>query len=39
MPTLDFKGKQFIYRYHLTVPVRTLKIEKKKSLNKVMINH
>ena len=33
MPTLDFKGKQFIYGYHLTVPVRTLKIEKKKSLN------
>ena len=33
MPTLDFKGKQFIYGYHLTVPVRTLKIEKKKSLH------
>ncbi len=33
MPTLDFKGKQFIYGYHLTVPVRTLKIDKKKSLN------
>ena len=33
MPTLDFKGKQFIYGYHLTVPVRTLKINKKKSLN------
>jgi adenine-specific DNA-methyltransferase len=34
MPTLDFKGKQFIYGYHLTVPVRTLKIDKKKSLNR-----
>ena len=33
MPTLDFKGKQFIYGYHLTVPIRTLKIDKKKSLN------
>ena len=33
MPTLDFKGKQFIYGYHLTVPVRTLKIDEKKSLN------
>ena len=33
MPTLDFKGKQFIYGHHLTVPVRTLKIDKKKSLN------
>ena len=34
MPTLDFKGKQFIYGYHLTVPVRTLKIDKQKSLNR-----
>ena len=33
MPTLDFKGKQFIYGYHLTVPVQTLKIDKRKSLN------
>ena len=33
MPTLDFKGKQFIYGYHLTIPIRTLKIDKKKSLN------
>ena len=34
MPTLDFKGKQFIYGYHLTVPVRTLKMDKKKSFNR-----
>ena len=34
MPTIDFKGKQFIYGYHLTVPVRTLKIDKQKSLNR-----
>ena len=32
MPTLDFKGKQFIYGHHLTVPVRTLKINKDRSL-------
>ena len=33
MPTLDFKGKQFIYGHHLTVPVRTLQIDTEKSLN------
>ena len=33
MPTLDFKGKQFIYGHHLTVPVRTLKIDTEKSFN------
>ena len=32
MPTLDFKGKQFIYGHHLTVPVRTLQIDSDKSL-------
>ena len=32
MPTLDFKGKHFIYGHHLTVPVRTLGIEADKSL-------
>ena len=32
MPTLDFKGKQFIYGHHLTVPVRTLEINADKSL-------
>lgn len=32
MPTLDFKGKQFIYGHHLTVPIRTLKINADKSL-------
>ena len=32
MPTLDFKGKQFIYGHHLTVPVRTLEINAAKSL-------
>ncbi len=24
MPTLEFKGKQFIYAHHLTVPYRPL---------------
>ena len=32
MPTLDFKGKQFIYGHHLTVPIRTLEIDTDKSL-------
>ena len=31
MPTLDFKGKQFIYAHHLTVPCRTLEIDAEKS--------
>ena len=32
MPSLDFKGKQFIYGHHLTVPVRTLQTNADKSL-------
>ena len=32
MPTLDFKGKQFIYGHHLTVPIRTLQTDADKSL-------
>ena len=32
MPTLDFKGKQFIYSHHLTVPFRTLEVDATKSL-------
>lgn len=31
MPTLDFKGKQFVHTHHLTVPIRTLKLDAKKS--------
>lgn len=34
MPTLDFKGKQFVYAHHLTVPFRQLNIDAKKSLSK-----
>ena len=32
MPTLDFKGKQFIYGHHLTVPIRALQVDAEKSL-------
>ena len=32
MPTLDFKGKQFVYAHHLSVPFRELKVDAKKSL-------
>ena len=35
MPILDFKGKQFIYGHHLTVPVRTLQTNADKSLTGV----
>ena len=32
MPTLDFKGKQFVHSHHLSVPFRELCIDNKKSL-------
>jgi adenine-specific DNA-methyltransferase len=32
MPTLDFKGKPFVYSHHLSVPFRELVIEVDKSL-------
>lgn len=32
MPTLDFKGKQFVYSHHLSVPFRELQVDAKKSL-------
>lgn len=31
VPILNFKGKQFVYAYHLTVPFRTLTIDTGKS--------
>lgn len=31
MPTLDFKGKSFVYTHHLSVPFRELVIDAKKS--------
>lgn len=33
MPTLDFKGKQFIYSHHHVVPYRELVVDAKKSLS------
>jgi adenine-specific DNA-methyltransferase len=32
MPTLEFKGKPFVYSHHLSVPFRELKIDAAKSL-------
>lgn len=32
MPILDFKGKQFVYSHHLSVPFRELKVDAQKSL-------
>lgn len=32
MPTLEFKGKQFVYSHHLSVPFRELKVDADKSL-------
>jgi adenine-specific DNA-methyltransferase len=31
MPTLEFKGKPFVYSHHLSVPFRELVIDRKKS--------
>jgi adenine-specific DNA-methyltransferase len=31
MPSLDFKGKQFVYTHHLTVPFRELLVDARKS--------
>ncbi|MCH2547709.1 MAG: site-specific DNA-methyltransferase [Alphaproteobacteria bacterium] len=33
MPTLDFKGKQYVHSHHLTVPFRALEVDAKKSLS------
>ena len=33
MPTLDFKGKQYIYAHHLTVPYRPIEPDEKRSCN------
>jgi len=32
MPTLEFKGKQFVYSHHLSIPFRELRVEAKNSL-------
>ena len=36
MPTLEFKGKQHIYAYHLTVPYRPLEIDTAKSYTHIL---
>ncbi len=33
MPTLDFKGKQYIYAHHLTVPYRPIEPDETRSCN------
>ena len=30
MPSLEFKGKQFVYSHHLSVPFRELIVDAKK---------
>ncbi len=37
MPTLEFKGKQFIYAHHLTVPYRPLVPDIEKSINRTPV--
>ncbi len=32
MPTLEFKGKPFVYAHHLSVPYRELVVDAGKSL-------
>ncbi len=32
MPVLDFKGKEFVYNHHLTVPYRPLEAHPDKSI-------
>jgi adenine-specific DNA-methyltransferase len=32
MPSLDFKGKQFVHSHHLSVPFRELRVDRKRSL-------
>lgn len=32
MPSIEFKGKQFVYSHHLSVPFRELTVDAKKSL-------
>ena len=38
MPELQFKGKEFVYNYHLTVPYRPLVPEAGKSVGKPSLN-
>lgn len=38
MPELHFKGKEFVYNHHLTVPYRPLEPKAKKSVGKPSLN-
>jgi adenine-specific DNA-methyltransferase len=38
MPELQFKGKEFVYNHHLTVPFRPLEMDAKKSIGKPDLN-
>jgi adenine-specific DNA-methyltransferase len=38
MPELFFKGKEFVYNHHLTVPYRPLEMNAKKSIGKPSLN-
>ncbi len=33
MPSIEFKGKQYVYAHHLTVPHRSLVVDQNRSLN------
>jgi adenine-specific DNA-methyltransferase len=33
MPTLDFKGKHYVYAHHFSTPFRTLSVDVDKSLS------
>jgi adenine-specific DNA-methyltransferase len=38
MPELQFKGKEFVYNHHLTVPYRPLEMDASKSIGKPNLN-
>lgn len=38
MPELQFKGKEFFYDHHLTVPFRPLEMDTKRSIGKPNLN-
>ncbi|WP_260925601.1 hypothetical protein [Novosphingobium sp. 9] len=35
MPELNFKGKEFVYNHHLTVPFRPLEMQADKSIGEL----
>ena len=38
MTELNFKGKDFVYNHHLSVPYRPLKVHAKKGIGKPSLN-